>query len=112
VCPHAAIRAKVYDPAAVAGAPATFQSAPYKGLEFKGLAYTIQVAPEDCTGCNLCVNVCPAKDRTNPKHKAIDMHPQAPLREAERENYAFFLDLPEIGRGELARVDHKRSEER
>ena len=54
----------------------------YKGLEFKGRAYTIQVAPEDCTGCNLCVNVCPAKDRTNPRHKAIDMHPQAPLRDA------------------------------
>ena len=52
--------------------------------------FTIQVAPEDCTGCNLCVNVCPAKDRTNPKHKAINMEPQAPLRDAERSNYDFF----------------------
>ena len=105
VCPHAAIRAKVYDPAALAGAPATFKSTPYKGLEFKGKAFTIQVAPEDCTGCNLCVNVCPAKDRTNPKHKAIDMQPQAPLREAERENYSFFLDLA----GDRARGDWRGS---
>jgi len=110
VCPHATIRAKVYDPASLAGAPATFQSTPYKGLEFKGKAYTIQVAPEDCTGCGLCVNVCPAKDRTNPKHKAINMRPQEPLREPERVNYSFFLDLPETGRGDLARVDHKSSQ--
>src|SRR5207247_348536 len=106
----AAIRAKVYDPAELAGAPPTFKSNDYKGNEFKGKAFTIQVAPEDCTGCNLCVNVCPAKDRTNPKHKAIDMHPQAPLRETERENYAFFLDLPETARVDLARVDHKSSQ--
>ena len=98
VCPHAAIRAKVYDSDINGGAPATFKSTPYRGLEYKGQKYTIQVAPEDCTGCNLCVNVCPAKDRTNPRHKAIDMHPQAPLRDAERENYAFFLDLPEPDR--------------
>ena len=77
---------------------------PYKGLEFKGKSFTIQVAPEDCTGCNLCVNVCPAKDRTNPRHKAIDMHPQAPLREAERANYDFFLNLPEIDRSEMTRA--------
>ena len=98
VCPHAAIRAKVYDESALAGAPATFKSTAYKGNEYKGKHFTIQVAPEDCTGCNLCVNVCPAKDRTNPKHKAIDMHPQAPLRDAERANYDFFLDLPEMDR--------------
>ena len=83
---------------ALAGAPPTFKSTPYKGNEYKGKRFTIQVAPEDCTGCNLCVNVCPAKDRTNPKHKAIDMHPQAPLREPERANYDFFLDLPELDR--------------
>src|SRR5262249_32022077 len=75
VCPHAAIRAKVYEDGALTGAPATFKSTPYKGNDHKGKRFTIQVAPEDCTGCNLCVNVCPAKDRTNPKHKAIDMHP-------------------------------------
>ncbi len=110
VCPHATIRAKVYDPAALAGAPATFQSVPYNAPEFKGMAYTIQVAPEDCTGCYLCVNVCPAKDRTNPRHKAIDMHPQPPLREAERENYSFFLNLPEIERTRVKKLDHKSSQ--
>src|SRR4029077_12215215 len=85
VCPHAAIRAKVYDDGPLSGAPPTFKSVPYKGLEFKARAYTTQVAPEDCTGCTLCVNVCPAKDRTNPRHKAIDMQPQAPIRDAERD---------------------------
>ena len=110
VCPHAAIRAKVYDDGPLAGAPPTFKSVPYKGLEFKARVYTIQVAPEDCTGCNLCVNVCPAKDRTNPRHKAIDMHPQAPLRDAERDNYAFFLDLLETARVDLPKVDHKTSQ--
>ncbi|BDU68216.1 pyruvate-flavodoxin oxidoreductase [Geothrix oryzae] len=98
VCPHAAIRAKVYDPAALAGAPETFKGVDYKGPEFKGQKYTIQVAPEDCTGCTLCVEVCPAKDKSNPKHKAIDMVAQAPLREAEAANFSFFLDLPEADR--------------
>jgi pyruvate-ferredoxin/flavodoxin oxidoreductase len=110
VCPHAAIRAKVYDEAALTGAPATFKSTAYKGNEYKGKRYTIQVAPEDCTGCNLCVNVCPAKDRTNPRHKAIDMHPQAPLRDGERVNYDFFLNLPEVDRTEIVRIDHKSSQ--
>ena len=82
----------------------------YKGLEFKARAYTIQVAPEDCTGCNLCVTVCPAKDRTNPRHKAIDMHPQPPLREPERVNYDFFLGLPETATPDLAKIDHKTSQ--
>jgi pyruvate-ferredoxin/flavodoxin oxidoreductase len=110
VCPHAAIRAKVYDESALPGAPETFKSTTYRGNEHKGKRYTIQVAPEDCTGCNLCVNVCPAKDRTNPKHKAIDMHPQAPLRDAERVNYDFFLALPEVNRSEITRIDHKSSQ--
>ena len=92
----------------LAGAPPTFKSVPYKGLEFKGWKYTIQVAPEDCTGCNLCVMVCPAKDKTNPRHKAIDMHPQAPLRDAERENYAFFLDLPDTARVDLPKSTSRR----
>ena len=98
VCPHAAIRAKVYEPAALAGAPEAFKAVDYKGAEYKGQKYTIQVAPEDCTGCNLCVAVCPAKDKSNPKHKAIDMVAQAPLREAEVANFKFFLDLPEVDR--------------
>ena len=110
VCPHAAIRAKVYDEPALAGSPSTFKSTPYRSPEYKGKMYTIQVAPEDCTGCNLCVNVCPAKDRTNPKHKAINMEPQAPLRDSERSNYDFFLDLPELERGDVIRLDHKGSQ--
>ena len=110
VCSHATIRAKVFDPKLLDGAPKTFKSTPYKGAEFKGKAYSIQVAPEDCTGCVLCVNVCPAKDRTNPKHKAIDMQPQLPLREAERENYEFFQSLPETLVTDLPKVDHKFSQ--
>ncbi len=110
VCPHATIRAKVYDPAALDGKPASFQHNTYRGPDFKGLAYTIQVAPEDCTGCGLCVEVCPAKDKSNPRHKAIDMTPQSPIRERERENYAFFLDLPEIDRTALGRIDTKSSQ--
>ena len=110
VCPHAAIRAKVYDADLLATAPSTFKSVPYKGLEFKERQYTIQVAPEDCTGCNLCVTVCPAKDRTNPRHKAINMHPQAPLRDAERYNYDFFLNLPDPAHSDLPKVDHKTSQ--
>ena len=110
VCPHAAIRAKVYDESELAGAPPTFKSTLFKGTEHKGKHFTIQVAPEDCTGCNLCVNVCPAKDRTNPKHKAIDMHPQAPLREAERANYDFFLAVPELDRTAMTKFDHKSSQ--
>jgi pyruvate-ferredoxin/flavodoxin oxidoreductase len=93
-CPHAAIRAKIYEPAARQDAPATFKSTAFRAREFDDWLYTIQVAPEDCTGCRACVMVCPAKDKANPRHKAIDMHPQAPLRAAERENYAFFLSIP------------------
>jgi pyruvate-ferredoxin/flavodoxin oxidoreductase len=98
VCPHAAIRAKVYPAEALGSAPETFKATEYRGNEYKGQQYTIQVAPEDCTGCNLCVAVCPVKDKSNPRHKAIDMHPQAPLREPERANYEFFLALPEVDR--------------
>jgi pyruvate-ferredoxin/flavodoxin oxidoreductase len=98
VCPHAAIRAKVYTSDILAGAPATFLSVDFKSQELKGRKYTIQVAPEDCTGCSLCVMVCPAKDKSAPRHKAIDMIPQPPVRERERENYAFFLGIPEADR--------------
>ena len=109
VCPHSTIRAKVYDPHALDGAPATFKSTEYRGAEFRGQNYTIQIAPEDCTGCSLCVEVCPAKDKSNPRHKAIDMHPQRALRETERENWAFFLDLPEIDRTQV-KLDNKGSQ--
>jgi pyruvate-ferredoxin/flavodoxin oxidoreductase len=110
VCPHAAIRAKVYDHAELATAPATFVSTPYRAPDLKGRAYTIQVAPEDCTGCHLCAVVCPAKDKTNPRHKALDMLPQGPLRDQERANYAFFLTLPELDRSALPRLDAKGSQ--
>ena len=98
VCPHAAIRAKVYPADQLAGAPGTFKAVDFRGSDFKGQKYTIQVAPEDCTGCSLCVAVCPAKDKSNPKHKAIDMTDQRPLRDAERDNFTFFLNLPEADR--------------
>ncbi|MBZ5545047.1 MAG: pyruvate:ferredoxin (flavodoxin) oxidoreductase, partial [Acidobacteriia bacterium] len=98
VCPHATIRAKVYEPALLATAPATFKSSPARWKEFKELKYTLQVAPEDCTGCGLCVQVCPAKSKTEVKHKAINMEPQPPLREQEVVNWSFFLSLPEMDR--------------
>jgi pyruvate-ferredoxin/flavodoxin oxidoreductase len=102
VCPHAAIRVKVYDSALLAGKPATFKSTPFKGTDFKGDAYTVQIAPEDCTSCGLCIEVCPAKDKANPRHKSLDLAPQAPLRAPERDNYAFFLDLPEAPRARVS----------
>ncbi|MBI3784332.1 MAG: pyruvate:ferredoxin (flavodoxin) oxidoreductase [Deltaproteobacteria bacterium] len=108
-CPHSAIRAKVYAPDNLSDAPPTFKAMDYKGAEFKGAKYTIQVAPEDCTGCQLCTMVCPAKDKANPKHKAIDMQPQAPLREHEAANFSFFLGLPEVDRSTL-HVDVKTSQ--
>ncbi len=98
VCPHAAIRMKVYDSKCLAGAPATFKSCDFKGPEFPGMKLTIQTAPEDCTGCGLCVNVCPAKNKQEVRLKAINMMPQRPLREPERINYEFFLNIPEVDR--------------
>jgi pyruvate-ferredoxin/flavodoxin oxidoreductase len=98
VCPHTAIRAKIYEPESLEGAPITFRSQDFKSHEHPGLKYTIQVAPEDCTGCMVCVQVCPGRDKSNPKHKAINMEPQPPVREHERENFSFFLDIPEMDR--------------
>ncbi len=98
VCPHAVIRAKVYDESYLADAPPTFKSADARFRELKGQKYTLQVAVEDCTGCQLCVEVCPAKDKTQVGRKAINMAPQLPLREQERENWRFFLELPDISR--------------
>ncbi len=109
VCPHAAIRAKVYEPALLADAPETFKAVDYKAKDFTGSKYTIQVAPEDCTGCTLCVKVCPARDKSNPKHKALDMVLQMPLREQEAANFDFFLDLPEVDRS-LVKLDVKGSQ--
>ncbi len=98
VCPHAAIRAKFYDPNELASAPLSFQSVAFRSNEFPDQRYSLQVAPEDCTGCSLCVQVCPAKDKTNPRHKAIDMVEQPPRLAAERTNWDFFLSLPDPAR--------------
>lgn len=100
-CPHAAIRTKVYDPALLKKAPATFKSVDAKGKEFADMKWTVQVAPEDCTGCGACVHVCPAKNKAEPEKRAINMAFQPPLREAERENYDFFLNIPDYDRGKL-----------
>jgi pyruvate-ferredoxin/flavodoxin oxidoreductase len=101
ICPHATIRAKVYETAALAGAPATFKSTDARVPEFKGLKFTLQVAAEDCTGCALCVDICPAKNKTEARLKAINMRPQAPLRVPERDNWNFFIELPEQDRRKL-----------
>lgn len=101
VCPHATIRAKVYDASILKDAPSTFKSVDYRGLEHKGLKYSLQVAPEDCTGCGLCVEVCPAKSKTESKIKAINMREQPPIREAERVNWDFFLQIPDIDRRQV-----------
>jgi pyruvate-ferredoxin/flavodoxin oxidoreductase len=101
VCPHAVIRQKVYEPDVLADAPETFKSADARYKEFKGMAFTLQVAPEDCTGCSLCVEVCPAKNKRQPRFKAINMMPQEPLREPERDNWEFFLGLPTVNRADI-----------
>jgi len=95
VCPHAVIRMKAYDPALLANAPATFKSADGKGKELAGLKVTVQVAPEDCTSCGACINICPAIDKANPGRKAINFGPQMELRETEKANWDFFLSIPE-----------------
>jgi len=102
VCPHAVIRAKVYDPALLKDAPPTFKHTTARWKEFSHLAYTLQVAPEDCTGCTLCVQVCPAKNKSEARLKAINMVPQPPIRQAEAENWKFFLSLPDMDRRQLS----------
>jgi pyruvate-ferredoxin/flavodoxin oxidoreductase len=109
-CPHAAIRYKVYHPEALGSAPASFKADKARGREFAGMMATIQVAPEDCTGCGLCVHVCPAKDKQEPKRKAINMAPQPPIRESERENYRFFLTIPEFDRTQVKTTTVKGSQ--
>ena len=94
ICPHAAIRTTVVSAEALAGAPAGFVTTPYKGKDFAGQQYIVQVAPDDCTGCGLCVEFCPAKDKSNPRHKAIDMVDAEPRKPAERASYQFYLGLP------------------
>jgi pyruvate-ferredoxin/flavodoxin oxidoreductase len=96
VCPHAVIRQKVFEPELLKEAPATYKAVPARFKEYKDQVFTLQVAPEDCTGCTLCVEVCPVKNKSKPKFKAVNMAPQAPLRDAEQENWEFFLSLPEV----------------
>ena len=99
VCPHATIRIKAYDEKLTENVPPTFKWMKAKGSDFQpGMAYTIQVAPEDCTGCGICVDVCPVKNKKETSLKAINMVSQLPIREQERVNYQFFLDLPEYDR--------------
>lgn len=107
VCPHAVIRAKVYDSSLLSDAPASFKSVKPRWRGLESLKYTLQVAPEDCTGCQLCVEICPVKSKSDAKHKAVNMEPQAPLREPERANWDFFLTLPEYGRERLAHTQVK-----
>jgi len=95
VCPHGVIRMKAYDPAILENAPSTFKSTDAKGKEVAGLKVTVQVAPEDCTGCGACINICPAIDRANPGRKAINFGPQIELRDTEKQNWDFFLSIPE-----------------
>ncbi|MDO9308550.1 MAG: thiamine pyrophosphate-dependent enzyme, partial [Deltaproteobacteria bacterium] len=96
VCPHASVRTKAYDGKLLKDAPATFKSTDCKIPEMAGKKYTVQIAPEDCTGCGACAHNCPGKDKQNPDHKALDMTFQPPLRAAEAENFDFFLKLPDV----------------
>ena len=102
VCPHAVIRAKLCDAEQLVGAPATLKSAPARWKDREHLRYLLQVSPEDCTECGLCIQVCPAKSKSETKKKALNVAPQPPLREQERNNWEFFLNVPEFDRNALA----------
>ncbi len=102
VCPHAVIRAKIYNSELGDKSPATFKWAKPKWRGMEEQRYSLQVAPEDCTGCAVCVEVCPVKNKSDASKKAINMAPQEPLREPERENWDFFLGLPEVDRAKLS----------
>jgi pyruvate-ferredoxin/flavodoxin oxidoreductase len=102
VCPHAVIRAKLYDDDKLANAPDEFLSAPARWKDLGHMKYTLQVSPEDCTGCTLCVEVCPAKSKTDADHRALNMVPQPPIRQREAKNWEFFLGLPEFNREKLS----------
>jgi len=111
VCPHGVIRPKVYYNDLLTKAPSTFKSIKVKGREWEdGEVYTLQVAAEDCTGCAMCIEACPVKDKTDTKRKAINMEPQLPLRESERENWDFFLSLPEVKRDRIKHDNVKGSQ--
>jgi pyruvate-ferredoxin/flavodoxin oxidoreductase len=107
VCPHAVIRSKVYSAELGEKAPATFKWAKPKWKTMESERYTLQVAPEDCTGCAVCVEVCPVKNKSDASKKAINMSFQPPLREAERENWDFFLSLPDVDRTKISHTQVK-----
>ncbi|NER80410.1 MAG: pyruvate:ferredoxin (flavodoxin) oxidoreductase [Leptolyngbya sp. SIO1D8] len=113
MCPHAVIRSKVYDSGALESAPSTFKHTRAKDRAWSDQQFTIQVAAEDCTGCALCVEVCPAKNKAEPSKKAINMEPQLPLREQERTNWDFFLQLPNPDRTHLNlhKISHQQMQE-
>ena len=101
-CPHAVIRLKIYDPAVLDGAPEGFKHTDARGRKFSGMQFTVQAAPEDCTGCGLCVVTCPAVDKENPKRKAINMTEQPPIRTQQREYWNFFFnEIPDYDRTDL-----------
>ena len=111
VCPHAAIRTKVCDAKLVEDAPPTFKWRRTKDKQFpENSVYSVQVAPEDCTGCQLCVEVCPAKDKSQVGRKAINMADQPPIRERERENWEYFLNIPEVDRTQISLKTIKNSQ--
>ncbi len=97
VCPHAAIRQKVYDPALLANAPATFKSADYKAKDWAGSKFTVQISVEDCTGCGLCIEACPTKAKGT-----LSMAAQVPLRETEPANWDFFMNIPDPDRTKVS----------
>jgi pyruvate-ferredoxin/flavodoxin oxidoreductase len=110
VCPHAAIRMKVYEPAALEGAPVGFKSKEWKAKDLPGMLMTIQVSPDDCTGCRICIETCPAKDKQNPEHKSLDSLAKSEHVDAERERWEFFLGLPEMDRAKVQAATVKGSQ--
>ena len=98
ICPHAVIRTKIVGEAELVGAPESFKTAPARFKEYPDQFYSLQIAPEDCTGCTLCVDICPVKNKAQPKFKAINMAPQRPLRDQEKTNWEFFQTLPDVDR--------------
>jgi pyruvate-ferredoxin/flavodoxin oxidoreductase len=109
VCPHAVIREKIFEPGLLEKAPETFKSMDSKWREFPGMKFSIQISPEDCTGCTLCVDACPAKDKSQVGRKALNMADQPPLRQPESENWDFFMSLPEVDRTKISLKTVKNS---
>jgi len=110
VCPHAAIRMKVFEPSALEGAPAGFKAKDWRAKDLPGMKMTIQVSPDDCTGCRICIETCPAKDKQDPEHKSLDSLPKGEHVDAERERWEYFLTIPEIDRAKVQAATVKGSQ--